>query len=297
MRNVPEGDTIFRAARALHRALAGSVVTKFETVLPKLSRIDQDAPIAGRTIESVEASGKWLQMRFSGGLTLLTHMLMNGSWHIYRPGESWQRRRVDMRVLVATEKFIAVGFRIPIAEFHTQHALQRRRGFNTLGPRVLAPEFDSAAATENLRAVPHLDVGVALLSQSVLAGLGNVFKSEVCFAARVNPFRKVQSLTILETADLMKFAREFMLANVTETSNDHPVTYTGFRRTTRRADSSERLWVYKRARQPCRVCGANILSKKQGEEARITFWCPQCQPDIPNITAPSHSVQAIKNPH
>lgn len=275
---MPEGDTIFRAARALNRALAGSVVTRFETVLPKLSRVNEDFPLIGRTVESVEAAGKWLQIRFSGDLVLLTHMLMNGSWHIYRPGESWRRPRIDMRVMLATENFVAVGFRIPVAEFHSEDTLRRRKGFQQLGPLVLAPEFDQSLATENLRARPELEIGVALLTQSVLAGLGNVFKSEVCFAARVNPFRRVSSLSILEINQLMTFSRKFMIDNVSETSNDHPITYTGFRRTTRRADSSERLWVYKRRDQSCRVCGTEILAKKQGTDARITFWCPQCQP-------------------
>jgi endonuclease-8 len=217
-------------------------------------------------------------MRFSGGLVLLTHMLMNGSWHIYRPGERWRRPSIDMRVLVETGNIVAVGFRIPVAEFHTEDSLKRRRGLRNLGPLVLAAEFDQATAAANLRSRPDMEVGVALLTQSVLAGLGNVFKSEVCFAARVNPFRRVESLSILEVSELMNFSRKFMHDNVSETSNDHPVTYTGFRRTTRRADSSERLWVYKRRGEPCRVCSEPILSRKQGSDARITFWCPRCQP-------------------
>ncbi|MBA3914193.1 MAG: Fpg/Nei family DNA glycosylase [Acidobacteriales bacterium] len=275
---MPEGDTIYRAARTLQRALGGQVVTRFETVLPQLARINVDSPILGRTVEEVTASGKWLQIHFSGGLSLLTHMLMNGSWHIYRPGEPWQRRRDEMRVLVATEKMVAVGFRIPIAEFHTEDSLSRRDGYNRLGPQVLAPEFDEHAARESLRSRPELEVAVALLNQSVLAGLGNVFKSEVCFAARVNPFRLVASLSENELSQLVSYSRRFMLANVTDTSNDHPITYTGFRRTTGRADSSERLWVYKRAGQPCRRCREPIEMQKQGVDARVTFWCPRCQP-------------------
>ena len=97
---MPEGDTIFRAARTLNRALAGQVVTKFETQLPQLERVDYDTPLAGRIVESVESSGKWLRMNFSGDLILVTHMLMSGSWHIYRPTEAWQRGRYQMRVAV-----------------------------------------------------------------------------------------------------------------------------------------------------------------------------------------------------
>src|SRR5450432_4376348 len=111
---MPEGDTIFRAARTLNRALAGQVVTKFETQLPQLSRVDYDTPLTGRTVESVESSGKWLSMHFSGDLTLITHMLMSGSWHIYRPGERWQRGREQMRVAIYTAPFVAVAFQVPI---------------------------------------------------------------------------------------------------------------------------------------------------------------------------------------
>lgn len=275
---MPEGDTIYRAARTLQRALAGQRVTAFQTVLPQLERVNVDSPISGRTVEAVTAAGKWLHIRLSGDLILLTHMLMNGSWHIYRPGEPWQRRREDMRVLIATEKIVAVGFRIPVAEFHTTESLARRDGLRRLGPQVLAPEFNSRAAEESVRSRPELNVGVALLNQSLLAGLGNVFKSEVCFAARVNPFRVVASLSDDELAQLISYARQYMLANITDVANDHPVTYTGFRRTTGRADTSARLWVYKRAGQPCRRCGEAIQMKKQGQDARVTFWCPRCQP-------------------
>ena len=112
---MPEGDTIFRAARTLHRALAGQTVTGFDSVLPKLERVEVNSPVTGRTIEKVEANGKWLLIYFSGDLILLTHMLMNGSWHIYRPGERWKRRGADMRIVIRTEKIHAVAFTVPIA--------------------------------------------------------------------------------------------------------------------------------------------------------------------------------------
>src|SRR5215207_1087386 len=102
---MPEGDTIFRAARTLHRALAGRTVTRFESVFPALSRVDVDTPLAGRTVEGVTSHGKHLLMIFSGDLILRTHMRMNGSWHIYRPGEKWQRPHRDMRVIVETGEF------------------------------------------------------------------------------------------------------------------------------------------------------------------------------------------------
>ncbi|MEO8657992.1 MAG: DNA-formamidopyrimidine glycosylase family protein [Bryobacteraceae bacterium] len=274
---MPEGDTIFRAARTLNRALAGHAVIRFETQLPQLARIDEDEPIKGRTVEKVDSNGKWLRIYFSDDLILLTHMLMSGSWHIYRPAEGWQRPRVQMRVAIYTEAFTAVAFQVPIAEFHTGATLARHRSVLNVGRDVLAPEFDAAVAISQIRSRPDLEVGEALLRQHLLAGLGNVFKSEVCFASAVNPFRTVQSLSDAELEALMANARKFLMANITDGAGDQIVTYTGMRRTTGRGDPSERLWVYKRRGEPCRRCAAPIVSRKQGEGARITFWCPNCQ--------------------
>lgn len=281
---MPEGDTIFRAARTLNRALAGQTVAGFETVLPKLSRVDFDSGIVGRTVDDVTAQGKWISMKFSGDLTLLTHMLMSGSWHIYRPGERWQRREVDMRIVVKTEKIWAVAFNVPIAEFHTADTLRRRPGFKSLGQDVLGEDFDPQRSIADLRARGDLEVGAALLSQSIMAGLGNVFKSEICFACGVNPFRRVADLSIEDIACLVTTARKFLLVNVSENSGDQIVTYTGMRRTTGRANREERLWVYGRRGEPCRKCGTSVESKKQNPDARTTFWCPQCQPigDFPS---------------
>jgi endonuclease VIII len=275
---MPEGDTIFRTARTLHRALAAQIVNGFESVLPKLTRVDFDSGVTGRTVEKVEAQGKWLRMHFSGDLILLTHMLMSGSWHIYRPGEEWQRRPIDMCIVVKTEKIWAVAFNVPIAEFHTADTLRRREGFRKLGQDVLGADFAPAQSITSLRANGHLEVGVALLLQSILAGIGNIFKSETCFACGVNPFRLVSGLSAKELHCLVTTARKFLLANVTEASGDKIMTYAGLRSTTGRASSDDRLWVYGRRGKPCRRCGTAIESCKQGAEARTTFWCPQCQP-------------------
>jgi endonuclease-8 len=275
---MPEGDTIFRAARTLNRALGGHAITRFETVFPKLSRVDFDEGIVGRTVERVEAQGKWMLMHLSGGRILLTHMLMNGSWHIYRPQEKWKLSTHSMRVLLATEQFVAVAFNIQIAEFHTEDSLRRRAGFAQLGPSLLREDFNEGEGVDRLLANSQSEVGDALLKQSIVAGIGNVFKSEVCFACRINPFRKVASLTPTDATNLMATARKFLRANVDAGSGDQIVTYTGMRRTTARANPEERLWVYKRRGDPCRVCGTLIVCRKQGIDARTTFWCPQCQP-------------------
>jgi endonuclease-8 len=275
---MPEGDTIFRAARTLHRALSRQIVTGFESVLPKLERVEVDSRVTGRTIDKVEARGKWQLIYFSGDLILLTHMLMSGSWHIYRPGEQWKRSRSDMRLIIHTAKIDAIGFNLPVAEFHTSDSLRRRRVFNQLGPSVLATEYDPAEVSRRLRAQPELTVGEALLSQSLLAGIGNVFKSEICFACGVHPFRTLASLSISELSCLVSTARKFLLANVSDTSGDKIVIYSGLRRTTGRSDNEENLWVYGRRGAPCRRCGTPIESRKQGLDARTSFWCANCQP-------------------
>ncbi len=273
---MPEGDTIFRAARTLHRALAGKPVTAFESMFPALNRINDDAPIAGRTIERVHSTGKHLLIHFSGDLVLRTHMRMNGSWHIYRRGEKWQRARRDMRVVIATADFEAVAFNIPVAEFLSEREVTKSRELRTLGPDVLADSFDSGKVIANLRERSGWDIAEALLNQHVLAGLGNVYKSEILFMCRVNPFARVAELTEADLTSIVEESRRVLTLNVSE-GLELMTTYGGLRRTTGRGDPSDRLWVYGRARLPCRRCGTPIRIRKQGGDARLTYWCPKCQ--------------------
>jgi endonuclease VIII len=277
---MPEGDTIFRAARTLHRALAGKTVVRFETVLPQLSRVDDDAPIAGRTVERVRSVGKHLLVEFSGDLVLRTHMRMNGSWHVYRPGERWQRPRSSMRVAVETGDFQAVAFDVPVAEFRTARELERDPAVAGLGPDVLGGGFDEDEAVRRLRERGAIGIGDALLDQRALAGIGNVFKSEVCFAERVHPFTPVGALDDETLRRLVRTARRFLGMNVLESSGAGMVTVNGLRRTTRRGDPSASLWVYGRAGEPCRVCGERIVVERRGLQARSTYFCPRCTREV-----------------
>ena len=274
---MPEGDTIFRAARTLHRALAGKSVVRFESVFPHLNRVHDDAPLTGRTIENVRATGKHLLMEFSGELLLRTHMRMNGSWHIYRPGEPWQRPRHAMRIVIATADFVAVGFDIPVAEMIRAKELAKHDELRRLGPDLLGETFDAAEAQRRIRERGSSEIADVLLNQRVLAGIGNVYKSEVLFSCGVNPFTKVASLDDSQLECLVATARRFLRANVSD-NLAAMTTYTGFRRTTRRSDPKERLWVYGRAHDPCRTCGTPIMVRAQGPDARLTYWCPSCQP-------------------
>ena len=273
---MPEGDTIFRAARTLHRALAGQQVIAFESVLPALNRVDEDAPLAGRTIERVRAIGKHLLIHFSGDLVLRTHMRMNGSWHIYRRGERWQRSRADMRIVIRTSAFDAVGFNVPVAEFIAESALGKHRELRALGPDVLSDAFDANEALANLRSCAESPIGDALLDQRVLAGLGNVYKSEVLFICRIDPFARVRDLSDAALESIVETARTVLRANVSEGAAVM-TTYGGLRRTTGRSQPTERLWVYGRARSPCRRCGMPIQVRKQGADARLTYFCQSCQ--------------------
>ena len=276
---MPEGDTIFRTARNLGRALEGKPVTAFRSTFPWLMRFNDDTPLAGQTIDKVEARGKWLLVHFSGGGILASHLLMNGRWHIYRRGERWQLAHIHMRIVIENEQYQAIGFRVPVARMHTQQSLDRDLRVAVTENDLLHKEFDAAAALERLRSRPDEAIADALLDQSVLAGVGNVFKSEICFVNGLNPFRAVGTLTRDEAAAAIACAQKLLRANVLEDSGDTIVTYRGQqRRTTHNSDPSQSLWVYGRNGEPCRRCGEPIRRRIQGADARVTFWCPQCQP-------------------
>jgi endonuclease VIII len=273
---VPEGDTIYRAAATLHRALAGRNVVRFESVFPALTRVHDDHPLTAMAVERIESVGKHLLMHFSGGLILRTHMRMHGSWHIYRTGERWQRRASEMRVLVATSEFEAVGFNIPVAEFIAERDLAKHPVLARLGPDALDAQFDRDEAKRRLRARPSLAIADALLDQRLMAGLGNVYKSEVLFSCGISPFVPVAALDDRRLDSLVDTGRKLLQAN-DGASLSSLRRQTGFRRTTRRDDPNERLWVYGRARLPCRRCGSAIAVRKHGTDARLTYWCPACQ--------------------
>jgi endonuclease-8 len=274
---MPEGDTIHRTAETLQRALAGHVVTRFESVLPKLMRVDTDTPLRGRTIDRVEARGKHVLFWFSGDLVLRTHMRMNGSWHIYRPGERWQRPHRDMRIVIETAAMHAIAFTVPVAEFADADSLQANQVMRDLGPDPLSDDFSPDEAIARIQARADVEIADVLLDQTAISGIGNVFKSEVLFGARVNPFIRTNELTRDQLGEIVAVATRFMRANVGAGASGGIVTYRGMRRTTGRADPSARLWVYGRGGQPCRRCGTPISRRKQGPFARSTYWCPRCQ--------------------
>jgi endonuclease-8 len=275
---VPEGDTIYRAARALDKALRGHTVTEFDSVYPALTRVAEDRPIVGRTIEEVSARGKHLLIGFSGDLVLRTHMRMNGSWHLYRPGVRWQRPARDMRVLVATANAVAVGFNIPIAELLTARQLARHAGLSALGPDLLGATFDMDEVVRRARVHSHAAIADVLVNQRVVAGIGNVFKAEILFLAGIHPFTLICVLRDDDLRRVVAIARKQLAANVmTRAQTLRPSIG---RTTTGSLDPNSRLWVYGRSGKACRRCGATIQARKTGLDARLTYWCPHCQPAL-----------------
>ncbi len=307
-----EGDTLYRVARTLNKALAGQVVRRFDAAYAPLLRIDEEAPLCGRTVQRVEARGKWCLIwlgpcavpsaasppgRWDGVLVLCTHLRMSGMWHIYRAGragrtgraehagatpssdEPWQRPRRDMRVLLATDEFVAVGFRVPVASLLTVPELARHPDLSRLGPDLLAESFAADEGLRRLAADGDRELGDALLDQRLVAGLGNVYKSELCFMTGLHPFLPIGAVPEETLRKVLELGRRLLRANAyAERPAAEVVTFTGMRRTTAAMDPRRRLWVYGRAGLPCRRCGTPIGEKRQGLAARVTFFCPTCQP-------------------
>jgi endonuclease-8 len=276
---MPEGDTIFRAARSMHRVLAGHIVTRFETAYAHLDRVNVDTPITGRTIEAVKSAGKHHLIVFSGDLILRTHMRMNGSWHLYRHGEKWWRGPQAMRVRIDTADWVAVAFNVPVAEFVTPKELATKDPVAKLGPDLLGAEFDRDEAVRRLIASAHQSIALSLLDQRLVAGIGNVYKSEVLFLSGVNPFTPAGAVPRETLEQMMDLARRLLTDNVIDGTSGQIQTFRNLRQTNRSIDPDQNLWVYGRGGKPCRKCGTAIKMKKMGIEARSTYWCSRCQPE------------------
>jgi endonuclease-8 len=267
---VPEGDSIWRTARALDAALSGQTVRVFDSTLPSVSAAAARQGIVGQTIDSVEAQGKHLLIRFGSGLALHTHLGMWGSWRVYRTGSTRRPARGRPRARIETAGAIAVCYAAPVVELLTARQGASHPALVRLGPDLLGETFDADAARARLRARGELAIGVALMDQTALAGIGNVYKSEVLFLAGVRPTVPVRDLDDIALDRLVATARELMTRNV------DPATR-GPRRTTS-ALSPSPVWVYRRSGKPCLRCGDRIRRVVQGEQARSSYYCPACQP-------------------
>ncbi len=266
---MPEGDTIFRTAAVLREALVGRlVIAAAAQPRPGLRRVPRMERVVGTTVSSVEPVGKHLLIGFSNGLTLRTHLRMSGSWHRYAPRERWRRPRREATVVIETPDSTAVCFNAPTAELLTATALTRHEGLNALGPDLLSESFEADAAVARLRERSGIEIANALLDQEALAGIGNVYKSEVLFLERTHPWTDVAALDVERLHAIVATARRLLQANVRG----------GARVTTGAGGRGQALWVYGRGGRPCRRCGTLIRVRRQGDLARSTYWCPRCQP-------------------
>jgi len=261
---VPEGDTLHRTAARLRPVLAGQTLTRFEA-----PRLLGDRPKPGVTIADVEAVGKHLLIHFADGLTLRTHLRMSGSWHLYRTGERWRKPRHLVRALVAVDGWEAVCFAAPVVQTYRPAHPGGALGTDLdpvghLGPDLCRADADVDECVHRMGELPEPDAEIAtvLLDQRVAAGVGNVYKSEVLFACRVNPFAPLSSIDPDTRRDLYRTASTMLMANLD-----------GGRRVT----APGGLAVYGKGRRPCPRCSTPIEVRRQGEAARTTSFCPWCQ--------------------
>jgi len=260
---VPEGDTVWGTALHLEKALTGDVLVESHFRVPAYATVD----LAGQRVEATVARGKHLLTRIGPDHTLHTHLKMEGAWHLYRPGTSWRRPAHEARVVLRTEGWTAVGFALGVVELLPREAEESAVGH--LGPDLLGPDWDEDEALRRLLADPGRPVAEALLDQRNLAGIGNLYKSELCFVAGVHP-----RLPVGEVPDLRRLVRR---ARAALEANKQRVeqTMTGDLRRGRQT------WVFRRDRQPCRRCGTPVRVDMQGPQMqeRATYWCPTCQPE------------------
>jgi endonuclease VIII len=263
---VPEGDTVLQTARRLASALTGEPLTRGELRHPRLSTVE----LAGRAVLGVRSVGKHLFVRFDRDLSLHNHLGMDGSWRLVGPGT---RLSYQVRAVLATSSRMAIGVNLhkmallPTGEEH--------RLVDHLGPDLLDPDWSPAHAAEaarRLRLDPSREIGVALLDQTLLAGIGNVYKSEMCFLLGVSPWTPVSDVDVERVVSL---GRDLLLRNASGPD----------RNTTGDPRRGRQLWVYGRRRTGCLRCGGRIVTAMQGSDHRdrVTYYCPACQPGKPVV--------------
>jgi endonuclease VIII len=249
-----EGDTILRTARRLERALRGKVV-KTATPNPR-GRAAGVRRLDGRVVQAVRPKGKHLIFELED-LVLHSHLGMNGSWRVYRHGEAWGKPTVAAWAVLQADTYDAVQFGGPTLRVLPARSIGIDPVLARLGPDVLAPGYDPAATVARMRADPGRELGEALLDQGLVAGIGNIFKSEACFAIRADPWGALGERADEEIEGALLAARDLMLAAAERGRHPHR--------------------VYKRSGRPCPRCGTPIRSRGQGDANRTTYWCPNCQ--------------------
>ncbi|MGB9279042.1 MAG: DNA-formamidopyrimidine glycosylase family protein [Pseudonocardiaceae bacterium] len=261
---MPEGDTVYLAAKRLSAALSGNRLTRGELRHPRLAEHD----LSGRTVLDVHSVGKHLFTRFDDGRSLHTHFRMDGCWHLYQPGQRWRRPPHQARAVLTTQHRVAVGFLLhdmALVASQDEHQLVGHLGPDLLNPRW--GDHDAAIAAQRLRAHSGVELGLALLDQRIMAGIGNLYKTEMCFLLGVPPWIPVRDI---DADAVVALARRLLLVNA-----DRPE-----QSTTGELARGRQHWVYERSGRPCRRCGERVLRAAQGAGiyTRTTYYCPRCQP-------------------
>jgi endonuclease-8 len=257
---MPEGDTVHHAAMRIRAVLAGHVPEEILMPHPRHAHDRWPQRLAGRAVRAVDAHGKHLFVRFDGGLTIHSHLRMTGSWGVYDEGRRWHRARRRAWLVLRHGGWEVVEFDGPVLELMSDARTRSDPRLSALGPDVLGEEFDTGVFLARLRADdPGRPIGDALLDQRTVAGIGNLWKAECCFAVGIDPWRAAGEVSDEEALALVGFARERMRVSARE----------GF--------AARPRAVYDRAGRPCPRCGTPIRGRGQGENNRLTYWCPGCQ--------------------
>jgi endonuclease-8 len=260
---MPEGDTIYRTATTLRPAMEGKTIA-----LARLrDRQFEVERLIGATVDRVEARGKHLLMHLSTGEFIHSHMGMTGSWHIYHPGQPWRKPEHYAALWLDINSLEVICFSPKQLEMLTADQLRRHPHIQRLGPDLADKQFDMAEAIARFRARNRLPLGEAVMNQTIVCGIGNIYKSEILFIMRFDPFTPVERFTDDELTAMLTKGRALMLRNLS-----------GPNRTTRFGSDAGRMWVYGRSGTPCPKCGGIIQLRRQGEAGRTTCWCPECQP-------------------
>ena len=261
---MPEGDTVFRTAARLRPVLVGGSIWAARS---RQREFPADS-LLGRTFSAVEARGKHLLMHLDDGRTIHSHLGMHGSWHLYRPGEPWQKAPRWAALILEIPAAVSICFSPKVLQLLSADQLRRHPCLARLGPDLLAEHVDDEEVLRRFRTHKRTPIGEAVMNQRIVSGIGNVYKSEVLFLTRINPWKTVAALSDAQILDIAHTARQWLAKN-----------RTGSPRRTRSSLDGQRLWVYGRCGKPCLVCGGLVRLRRQGDLGRTTYWCPQCQTD------------------
>ena len=257
---MPEGDTIAYAANRIRPVLEGREPDEIRTPQSRHARDRWPQRLADRAVTEVATHGKNLFLRFEGGLVLHSHLRMTGSWMVYRSSDRWRRSPKRAWIVFTRGDQQVVEFDGPVLELLTESRLRFDQRFTALGPDVLASEFDAGRFVSRLRSDdPTRAIGDALLDQRTVAGIGNVWKAEGCWEARVDPWRRIRDVDDAEAVAIVEAMRPRM------------------KRSAERGPLTIRPRVYGHAGRPCPRCATLIRAYGQGDDNRTTYWCPGCQ--------------------